>query len=276
MLIVNWFEMAEEYFLGVDGGATKTSAIVIDSNGKIVAKYVGNASNFRAVGEDIAIKNLQNVVYKSAKDFKGNIKHACFGLADADTKKDLEQINNLIKKSRIKKILNCPIVIANDIEIVLSAIAYEERGIAVIGGTGCNFYGVNGTKTARASGLGDILTDEGSAYDIGLKVLRAAVRSYDGRNNKTLLEKTVFMKANVKDARSLKDVIYRRLNKTEIAKYAPLAGEAADKGDQAAKQILVDAANEYVIGIRAIMNKLKFDGQFDIVFTGSLFTKKVI
>ena len=62
--------------------------------------------------------------------------------------------------------------------------------------------------------------------------------------------------------------------KAKIAEFAVLAVNA--KRDKVAKRILSDAAKEYLIGIKAIMNKTKLSGEFDIVFTGSLFTKKVL
>jgi len=166
----------------------------------------------------------------------------------------------------------------NDVEIILPSVTEKNKGIAVIGGTGCNFYGMNKNKEAYASGLNCFISDEGSGFDIGLKVLRAAVRSFDGRGQKTILESLVKEKANIKNIRDLVDVVYAKdFEKTTIAWFAPLAEKAADKGDKIAKQILISAAGEYILGIKAVANKVGLkDKEFVIAFVGSTVNSKYI
>jgi len=133
--------MEKEYFLGVDGGGTKTTAAIMDSKEKIVAKATGGGSNYRALGKDVAQKNLRKTVFKAAKKFKGKIKYSCFGMASVDTKKDKKNVYNFINRCGIRKFLKCPILVVNDVEIILPAITDKKRGIAVIGGTGSNLLG---------------------------------------------------------------------------------------------------------------------------------------
>lgn len=268
-------DLMNEYFLGVDGGGSKTAVVIIDSEGNVISKAVGGGSNYRALGTDVAGKNLKEVIFKAVGRFKGKIKYSCFGMASVDTKKDKRNVKKFIEECGIKRFLSCPILILNDVEIILPAITEKNKGVAVIGGTGSNFYAINGRKKAKAAGLDYILADEGSAYDIGLKVLRSAVRSYDGRGNKTLLEKYVFKMARVKNVQELKDVVHEGL-KSQIASFSKLATLAASKGDRVAKEILDYSAGEFILGIKAVVKKVGLKGDFDIAFTGSLFTKKVI
>ena len=177
-------------FLGVDGGATKTIAVIIDESGKIIYKKRGGGASHHSIGIKRVEENLcQLVSFIEKKRFK--ISYACFGLAGIDSKKDHRVVYSMLRH-KIGKLLKCPIILLNDSQLILPSIG-AENGVAVIGGTGSNFYAKNGNKEARASGLGFILSDEGSAFDIGVRILRATVKSFDGRGKKTILEKLVLL-----------------------------------------------------------------------------------
>jgi N-acetylglucosamine kinase-like BadF-type ATPase len=180
----------------------------------------------------------------------------------------------MLKKGKIGRLLDCAIILLNDTQIILSSIN-KENGVAVIGGTGCNFYAKNNKKEAWASGLGHILSDEGSAYDIGEKVLRAAVRSFDSRGRKTILEKMVLSKSKIKNIRNLVNVIYANPDKRNIASYAPLAEKAAMKGDMTAKQIIASAAEEHITGIMTVSKKVGLKS-FAVALVGGVFKNKYL
>ena len=110
----------------------------------------------------------------------------------------------------MEKALGCPVAVVNDVEIVLPCIN-ASNGIAAIAGTGSSYYGVRNEKTAKAGGLSATLSDEGSAYDIAVNVLRAAVRSWDGRGEKTLLENMIFSRTGAKEHVTGITAIIRRL-----------------------------------------------------------------
>ncbi|MEM5828710.1 MAG: BadF/BadG/BcrA/BcrD ATPase family protein [Candidatus Aenigmatarchaeota archaeon] len=263
-------------FVGIDGGATKTKLIAIDENERILLRICGEGSNYKALGLDLAEKNLYKLLSKCLRKLN-KINGICFGLASIDSENDKKIVLERIKKGKIGKLLGkeVKIILLNDTEIILSA-ANLENGVAVIGGTGSNFLGVNKDKKAWAGGLEYILADEGSAFDIGQRVLRAALRSYDGRGRKTLLEKLVMKKARIRNMREIKDVVYKEKMKSIVASFAPLAEIAAEKGDAIAKKILKDCAKEYIIGIKAVAKKVKLKGDFKIVLVGSVFNSKII
>jgi len=73
-------------------------------------------------------------------------------------------------------------------------------------------------ETAKTGGMDYLLSDQGSGFDIGQQVLRAAVKSYDGRSKKTLLEKLLCEHFKIESIEDVKDKVYNpRLNKTQIA-----------------------------------------------------------
>ena len=268
----------ENFFLGLDLGGTKTKAVVINSKSGIIYESEGKGAGYHAMPLAKIEKNLVVLIKSIKRNMRGKIVFSCFGFAGADSQEDRIEISSFIKKGKIGKLLGCPVYLHNDVEIILPSVTEKNKGIAVIGGTGCNFYGMNKNKEAYASGLNCFISDEGSGFDIGLKVLRAAVRSFDGRGQKTILESLVKEKANIKNIRDLVDVVYAKdFEKTTIAGFAPLAEKAADKGDKIAKQILISAAGEYILGIKAVANKVGLkDKEFVIAFVGSTVNSKYI
>lgn len=257
-----------EFFLGVDCGATKNSATVLDSRGKIAFQKTGKGSIFK-IDKDF-IKRLHEFVSPVIKKYK--ISSACFGVAGVDSEKDYRIAYRTIKKKfRLKKIK-----VLNDVEIILPVVT-SGPGVAVIAGTGSKFFATDHKRTAYASGMGHILSDEGGAYDMGVRILRAAVRSADGRGEKTVLEKLVMNKAGIKKMSELNDVIYKKFDKALIASFAPLADMAAKKWDYVAKQILKDAANEIITGIAAVAIRAGIEkDKINVVMIGGVFKSKVI
>lgn len=264
----------KKYFLGVDGGATKTTAVITNKDGKMVFEAKGKGSNYKVLGLDAIENNLYSLVSRCLKKVK-KISCACFGLASIDSYKDKKIVYSKIKNGKIGRLLKCPILLVNDVEIILPSIN-AENGVAVIAGTGSNFFAKNGDKKAFASGLDYILTDEGSAFDIGQKILKAAIRSADRRGKKTVLENMVLKKAKIKNIRELKDVIYVKDLKSVVAKFAPLAEVGMKKGDKIAKDILVSSVNEYIAGINAVAKRVGLKNDFKIAIVGSVFNSKFL
>jgi N-acetylglucosamine kinase len=147
--------------------------------------------------------------------------------------------------------------------------------VALIAGTGSHCFGINPSgDVAYAGGLEYVLSDEGSGYDIGLKVLRAAVRSADGRSQHTKLEEAVLQHYKVKSIRALEPIVYHsnQFGKTQIAQLAKLVDSAAATGDWRAQAILAETVTELVAHVRAVVQRLNLATEpFDLVVVGGIF-----
>jgi len=260
-------------FLGIDGGATKSTLVLIDLKGKKIFETTGKSLNYRNLDKEKFIQNLNELIIKAKK--KGKILFSCLSLAGIDTETDKKRVTNIIEKSKVNKILKSNFIVKNDIEVLFLTVNVED-GVAVIAGTGSNFFAKNKNKIARAGGLDYILSDEGSAFDIGQKVLRASVRSKDGRGEKTILEKMVLKKAGIKNIRDLVNLIYGENLKQKVGEFAPLAEIALKKKDKVAKKILLSAIDELENGIITVTRKAKLKGEFKICLVGSVFKNKYI
>lgn len=270
------------YILGVDGGGSKTVVQIADTTGKVIAETVYGSSNYKSAGIEGAIKNLNNGILRAIE--KLNIsdriifKSACFGLSGNDFNVDTNIYHRIIFNKKIKGYLNfAKTIICNDTRIGLAAGSSNKNGIIIICGTGSNCFGINEEgKEAKANGWDYILGDEGSGYEIGIKALRAFMREYDGRGEKTLLSKTILEDLNITDVSQLTKWAYSdAFLKDKIAHIAKTVCRTAEMGDRISIKILEEEVEEVVISIDAIANKLDLvDRNFDLVFVGNVFKCK--
>ncbi|MDD5551911.1 MAG: BadF/BadG/BcrA/BcrD ATPase family protein [Candidatus Pacebacteria bacterium] len=264
----------QEIFLGIDGGATKSTLVLIDAEEKKIFKAVGRSLNLRNIGKRNFLNNLNSLLKKIKPSFKKNIKGAYFGLAGVDSKEDKKNVTEAIKKIS-KKILPCPFVVVNDIEIILPSVGLQD-GVVAICGTGSNFFAKKDKKEAFAGGLDYILSDEAGAFDIGVRILRAAVKSFDGRGEESILEEMVLRKTGVKNIRNLTNFIYKGNKKTKVASLAPLLAGAIEKKDKAAGVILKSVLEEIFSGVSAVAKRVGLRDNFYIAIVGSVFHNKFL
>src|SRR5450756_2755050 len=79
--------MAVTYYLGVDGGTTRTKAVIGDDAGHIVGSGEGSASNYQVVGLEAAMSGITDAVQGAltAADLSiSQIECAVFGLSGMD------------------------------------------------------------------------------------------------------------------------------------------------------------------------------------------------
>ncbi len=267
------------YILGVDGGGTKTTVQIASISGKKVAQAVSGSSSYKSVGINRAIVNLNTAVFDAVKKLKVPrdiyFISSCFGFAGNNTEEDLKIYKEIVFNKKLSSYLNPKrTIIYNDTRVGLEAGSENKNKIILIAGTGSNCFGINEVgKQARASGWDYILADEGSGYEVGLKALKAVMRAYDGRGKKTLLSKTILEELNLKDILDLIKWAYERpLPKDKISALAETVSNTAKMGDKVSIDILAEEAEEAVISVTTVANKLGFkDKDFDLVLVGGLF-----
>ncbi|GAA2690499.1 MULTISPECIES: TIM barrel protein [Actinosynnema] len=142
--------------------------------------------------------------------------------------------------------LRGPVVVSNDALPWL--VALGGRGVVVVCGTGSGFLACSGeAPPVRVGGCEYLGSDEGSAFDLGLAGLRAAVRGADGRGPRTTLT-TAYHPTPAALARELAD---RSHPKAAVAALAPQVCRAWVDGDAVATGIVDQALDDLVTGARA-------------------------
>lgn len=278
MVLKNFLNQIE-YILGVDGGGSKTTVQIADVKGKVITQVVSGASNYKSVGMNKAIENLNTAVFCAIKSLKASkaiyFISSCFGFAGNDTEEDYKTYREVVFNKKLSSYLNPKgTIICNDTRIGIEIESKNENKIIVIAGTGSNCFGINEDgKQAKASGWDYILADEGSGYAVGLKALKAVMRAYDGRGEKTLLSKTILEELNLKKILDLIKWAYDDpFSKYKISILAKTVCKTAEVGDRVSIDILVEEAYEAAISVITVAHKLGFEKKdFDLIFVGGLF-----
>ncbi len=260
------------FFLGVDGGASKTAALVTDDHGKSLGDGVAGPSNHLRVGIETAARNIERAVNKAlvnADVASREIVWAYCGIAGADhpahRQEIVDSLNIFFPRGNF--------TVDNDARIALTGAIGFGAGVVVIAGTGSVAFGRNETgEEARAGGWGPILGDEGSAYGIARAGLGAILRAYDGRGPSTkMLE--MFSDAYQMPASEIARIVYAATTRADdIARYSKVVIEAAEDGDPVACSILQDAGRELGACVLAVARRLKIvDREFPAAYVGGAF-----
>lgn len=262
------------YYLAVDGGGTKTDAVCADETGAVVGRGMAGPTNLTSTSVGAASFNLIEAIRQAVETLpeKEQIGFPILvmGLAGLDSEKEYNEALDIFKRAtahyRIEKF-----VLMNDSLIALQNGTDKENAIVLIAGTGSICFGKNKQgQTAKASGMDYLLTDQGSGYDIGRHVLREAVKSFDGRCAKSLLEELVCKHFKIKSIIELKNVVYHPpLSKIEVADLAPLCTQAFEAGDAVAKDIFDWTVSAITTMVKTVAGKLNLK-EFDLIFSGSI------
>jgi N-acetylglucosamine kinase-like BadF-type ATPase len=247
-----------KYVLAVDGGNSKTLAIVADETGGILSAHKGGGTNYQAIGRENTSRALKDII--SAALSKAGVKKieaACYGLAGADREKDFQVFRQILapidpaRKS----------VLVNDTILALRAGTDDGVGVALIGGAGSNCIGMDKKgRIKKAGGLGPLTGDKANAGQLVIDAAVEALKGVDGRGPKTLIEDK-FKKALGLEA--LEDVIEFEFADSrrgiKFGMLAPLVFEAANEKDKVALQLLREhgkAAGEAALAVmRGLFSK---------------------
>jgi len=265
-----------KYILGVDAGGTKTTVAIANENGKILGIASAGPASISVNSDKEIEQNFRDALCQAMKKAKlENVSFAtaCVGVAGVNSsdshKKAQEIFEKIIPFSGKGKI-----VVVNDTQLILPSCSDKNYGIAVICGTGSNFYGKNKKgEEAYVGGLDYLLADEGSGYWIGREALRAVVRAQDGRGESTILKDLIFKKLNVKNTRELHDVVYgKSFGKRDISLLSVLVDEAYAQKDRVSQIILEKATGDIILSINTLTKRLNMQNdEFDLVAVGGVF-----
>lgn len=260
------------YFLGVDGGASKTAALVTDENGNLLGDGTAGPSNHLRVGIETAARNIERAVNKAlvASDVASReITWAYCGIAGADHPAHRQEVVDSLAVFFPRG----NFTVDNDARIALTGAIGFGPGVVIIAGTGSVGYGRNADGLeARAGGWGPIIGDEGSAYGIARVAMAAIVRAFDGRGPSTLLVQLLRDEYKIAPDELPRFVYATTTHADDIARFTKVVIEAARAGDGIALTILEDAGRELGVCAAAVARRVGLLQQaFPVSYTGGAF-----
>lgn len=264
-------------FLGVDGGQTGTTALIGDEDGRVLGSGSGGPCNHagaaegrgklrRAVSDSVTAACAQAGLDVGAVRFAA----ACFGMSGGPQD----------KQAILREILAADIVVVTDDAVIaLAGATAGEPGIVTIAGTGSIAFGRNaGGRTARTGGWGFIFGDEGGGFDIARQALRAALRAEEGWGPPTALTRALLEATGAVDANGVLHRFYTpEWPRQRVAALAPLVDEAANSGDEVARHILHNAAQQLALLTSSVRGQLWRPGEpARVAWTGGVFRSRTL
>ena len=223
--------------LGIEGGGTKTSWILLGQGGRRLAGGTVGGSNLMLVGRE----GLRKVVTEIAGKVPMSPQAIGAGFAGARGKKEMDMARGVLRQvwPRVTKV-----VVGQDTDSALGAAWGVEDGFLVIAGTGSNVVGrVKGRKYG-AGGHGHILGDAGSGYDLAQRAIRAVLRERDREGKAPALAATLMAHSGAGDLDHLVREVYRSHGKEWLAGFAPGILRAAERRDPLACRVVRASALE--------------------------------
>jgi N-acetylglucosamine kinase-like BadF-type ATPase len=248
------------YFLGVDGGGTKTEFVCIDAAGAMVARAVTGTTYHLEVGMDEALARLKQgiaAICDQLEILPGGLSFVFFGLPAYGEDKVIDpQLEAACGRLLGHERYAC----GNDMVCGWAGSLGCQDGINIVAGTGSIAYGERQGKAARAGGWGEVFGDEGSAYWIAVQGLALFSRMSDGRAAKDLLYGRIVEALALDDDLDLCQRIMgpAAMSRGEVAGLAGLVSGAAADGDSGANAILLAAAHELAALAIALRDVLGF------------------
>ncbi len=227
-------------YLGIDGGGTRTRAVLLLASGKVLGLGEAPSSNFNNLGEQEAGKNLRHaaeIAFRNAGLPPRPADGAFLGLAGVKSPADIARMTAVAETRELAHAGT--VTVQNDLYNALAGGLDGQPGIALISGTGSNCLGRDRLGNVfMCGGWGWFMDDEGSGLGLSADALRTAVRMADGRHAVTPLLSAVLSFYEVSDPGALLARLYGKWSPAEIAGFAPVVMRLAREGDRAAMAVL--------------------------------------
>jgi N-acetylglucosamine kinase-like BadF-type ATPase len=266
-----------QFFLGVDGGQSSTTALIGDETGRVVGAGSGGPCNHVEApgGREKFIRAIEGCLRQACRAAALDpdaivFEAACLGFSGGPA--DKRALLEVMLRTR-------RLIVTTDAPIALTGATAGRPGIIVIAGTGSIAFGRNASgETARAGGWGYIFGDEGGGFDIARQALRAALRMEEGWGAATSLHPRLMEAAG---AASANEVLHRFYTaewpRHRVATLAQLVDEAARAGDPAASVILANAAEQLAALAAMVRRQLFTEGEpARVTYIGGVFRCQIL
>lgn len=273
----------QQFVIGLDGGGTKTAAVLADMNGNVLVEEAGGPSNFQIIGVEKAAETILALIERCCRQAGcalDDVVSVTAGLTGAGRSGDQQRMREgLITAAKQLHVSLRKVIIESDARIALEGAFKGKVGIILIAGTGSIAFGKDREGNVhRAGGWGRTLGDEGSGYSIGRDGLNAMTKHLDERGKDTLLTDLIARTFDLSSQEKIITAVYRE--NFDVASIAPLVIEAAEKKDPEAARILNKATFELSEHVRALLLKIervsRARHKIPLAFIGSVITSESV
>ncbi len=247
------FMNCKKYFLGIDGGGSKTTAVIFDESGCFVARACGESINYYSVGMEKARENMLAIM-NSLPALETEC--AFIGMSALNERADRQATDEFCQGIIESK----NTVMDSDLFIALEAVDAQGEAAVVISGTGSMALHRDKNGAVRhAGGWGYILGDEGSGYSLGLNAVKAAIRLAE-KGETSPLTRRCFEYFNIDNIYDLIDLYYNTgVSRKTTAAFARELCCCAAEGDSTSLEIIKNEADLLFETLETLLKKAEPD-----------------
>ncbi|HKO98032.1 MAG TPA: BadF/BadG/BcrA/BcrD ATPase family protein [Pyrinomonadaceae bacterium] len=262
-----------EIILAIDGGGSRTRCLAVNHEGEILGSGESGPSNHLLVSPDVVLNSLADATSKAmAQSDLLPEQVVCVSAGMAGVDYDGTGAGEM--EEAFRKIGFARSLITGDMVIAHAGALAGRSGILALAGTGSCILGIGpGGERVKVGGWGPVYGDEGSAYRIGQTALRVAARAYDGRGPRTMLVSALQDTLDLSDFRATLERVYvERMEPREIAALSRVTYGVAEAGDEAAREIFIQAGEDLAEAVTAAARSLNLlESELLVSYQGSVF-----
>lgn len=266
------------FFIGVDGGGTKTHCALFDENGEKKCIMSWGPTNHEALqGGMRELRNeleaMISTLLKSCNVEMQDLGGSVLGLAGVDTKKQHREITEILHGLGLNQFILC-----NDAYLGVKAGSRQGYGICAINGTGCTVAGIdpNGNML-QIGGLGALTDDVGGGGYLGRTVVSTVYNSLFKGGEATCMTSLLFEQLGITSKFEYIETLTEMLEqgKYRMKEFNQVLFKAAATGDAQALKILERMGVENARSINSAISMLDFEGvkSLDVVLAGSIYVR---
>lgn len=265
----------KKWYVGVDGGGTKTAVAVSGADCMPVETRIYPTCSYQSIGiaQSVALikKGIEACLAAVGASF-ADCAGCCIGMPCYG--ENAEHDGEICARLE-KALVPIPVLVVNDGEVAWAGSLACEEGIHVVSGTGSIAFGRGAERQfARCGGWVEFFGDEGSCYWVGRESMSLFSKEADGRIPKGALYTLVTKELGLQEDYRFIDWVMEELapQRARVADFQRYALQAAQAGDLAVIALYQKAADELALMIRALKNKLRFSTQqIPVSYSGGLF-----
>lgn len=264
-----------KYYIGIDGGGTKTSIAIGDDKGDIHHNLLYPGCSYQEIGMDSVVSLLSkavNEILSVASIKREDCIGCCIGLPCYGENAEQDQI---ITENIERELSPIPIYIVNDAVVGWAGSLNCKEGIHLVAGTGSIAIGFDSLGNfARCGGWSEHFSDEGSCYWIGKQIMQLFSKEADGRIPKSPIYHIIREIYHLENDYDFIDSMTKEVlpYRDKVALLQKIALSAADANDSNVKKIYDTATEELSQMILGVKNKLLWSEEpVKVSYYGGLF-----
>ena len=262
-----------KWYVGVDGGGTKTAFVVSAADGITAATKRRSGCSYHSIGIDAAVTLVAEGVHESLAAVGATLADCAGCCVGMPCYGEHAENDRLLVEKLSAALAPASVYVANDVEVGWAGSLECREGIHLVAGTGSIAFGrgVDG-KTARCGGWTEFFGDEGSCYWVGREAMSLFSKEADGRAPRGALYDIVRKDLGFTEDFRFVDAVLKDLSRERVADFQRYALQAVNEGDRAAAALYEAAADELTLMVITMKQRLRLSpGETRVSYSGGLF-----